>query len=244
MHELTVGVVIPTLNEEEAIAQVLASIPRGLVHDVVVVDGGSSDRTVELAQAAGARVIHETRRGYGQACATGASALRRTDIVVFLDGDLSDYPEEMARLTEPISAGRADLVVGSRLRGQREPGALPLHSLLGNWLAALLMRLLYRLRITDLGPFRAIRRESLERLDMTEMTYGWSVEMLAKAARRDLRVSEVPVSYRRRRGRSKITGTLRGSLLASYYILSRICRYFPNRYSSTGEERSGREAAG
>ncbi|MHB1131201.1 MAG: glycosyltransferase [Chloroflexota bacterium] len=240
-----VGVVIPTFNEAQAIGPVLRAIPPQYAANVLVVDGGSSDGTAELARAAGARVVLERRRGYGRACATGAERLEDCEIVVFLDGDHSDYPEEMPSLVRPIVAGEADLVVGSRLRGRREPGALPLHSLAGNWLAALLMRLLYGLPVTDLGPFRAIRCRSLRALGMTEMTYGWPVEMLAKAARAGLRVQEVPVSYRPRLGRSKITGTLRGSLLASYFILSRVFCYV---FTAPGpvpapEDESGGESA-
>ena len=221
-----VGVVIPTLNEAASIGRVIAEIPREYAGNVVVVDGGSADGTPGIARAAGARVVDESRRGYGRACLTGLESLPpEVDVVVFLDGDLSDFPGQMTRLVEPIATGQADLVIGSRLRGRRESGALPLHSVLGNWLAALLMRLLYRLPITDLGPFRAARRDRLEELNMTEMTFGWPVEMLAKAARRGLRVVEVPVDYRRRLGHSKITGTFRGSLLASYFILSRVFRH-------------------
>ena len=221
-----VGVVIPTLNEAAAIGRVIAEIPREYAGSVVVVDGGSTDGTPDIARAAGARVVGESRRGYGRACLTGLESLPAdVNVVVFLDGDLSDYPGQMARLVEPVATGQADLVVGSRLRGRRERGALPPHSVLGNWLAALLMRILYRLPITDLGPFRAVRRDLLDGLEMTEMTYGWPVEMLAKAARAGLCVLEVPVDYRRRLGHSKITGTVRGSLFASYFILSRVFRY-------------------
>lgn len=220
-----VTAVIPAFNEEGAIGQVVADIPREAVQRVIVVDGGSADRTVERATAAGAEVIHEPRRGYGRACAAGAAAAAGCDIIVFIDGDYSDYPEETPRLIAPIVRGQADLVIGSRLSGRRQPGALPVHQLFGNWLAARIMRPLYGLTITDLGPFRAIRATVLQDLGMEQMTYGWPVEMIAKAVRRGYNVTEVPVRYRRRIGRSKISGTIRGSALAGYFIIGTALRY-------------------
>ena len=223
----TVGVIIPALNEEQSIGRVLADIPTGLADTVVVVDNGSTDRTAAVAAAAGATVVSESRRGYGQACLTGMAALAAADVdvVVFLDGDYSDYPEEMGSLVEPIIRGDADFVVGSRVRGERQQGALLPQARFGNALATWLIHLLYGVEYTDLGPFRAIRHEALERLQMADRDFGWTVEMQAKAARRRLRVTEIPVRYRKRIGTSKISGTVKGSILAGYKILSTIARY-------------------
>lgn len=220
-----IGVIIPALNEEQSLPKVLAEIPSALRAEVVVVDNGSTDATAEVATAAGARVVREPVRGYGAACLRGIAALPRADILVFLDGDHSDYPEQMEELTAPILEGSADLVIGSRLRGTRERNALPPHSVFGNWLASHLLRLLYGQRVTDLGPFRAVRAEALHALGMQDRGYGWTVEMQIKAARTGLRVVEVPVNYRRRIGRSKITGSLRASLHAGAVILCTIARY-------------------
>lgn len=222
----SVSVVIPALNEASTIADVITAIPRDVVDRVVVVDNGSTDETAQVAEAAGACVVHEPQRGYGAACHAGAQAATDADILVFLDGDGADNPREIPLLVDPILAGQADLVIGSRERGEREPGALLPHARFGNWLAAQLMRRLYGLQVTDLGPFRAIRRPVLQALDMQEMTYGWPTEMMVKAAKRGYRVLEVPVSYRRRAGgKSKISGTLRGTVLAAYYILGTTIRY-------------------
>lgn len=213
-------VVIPALNEEDTIEGVLAEIPSNAVDRVIVVDNGSTDRTSELARQSSADVVREERRGYGSACFAGFRSAVEANIIVFMDGDGADNPAHIPELTRPIEEGRADLVIGSRERGQAEPGALRIQARAGNWLAAQLMRLLYGLRVTDLGPFRAIRREVLEALDMQEMTYGWPTEMMVKAARRGYRVLEIPVDYRKRAGgRSKISGTIRGTLLAGYFIL-------------------------
>lgn len=221
-----VTAIIPALNEASTIAAVVAAFPSQMVERVIVVDNGSIDETAQVAQAAGARVIHEPRRGYGFACHAGARAAGDASILVFLDGDGADDPREIPRLLAPILAGEADLVIGSRARGEREPGALLPHARFGNWLAACLMRRLYGLQITDLGPFRAIRRPVLDTLDMREMTYGWPTEMLVKAARQGYRVVEVPVSYRRRAGgKSKISGTLRGTVMAAYHILGTTLKY-------------------
>lgn len=225
-YALRITAIIPALNEASTIADVVAAIPQELVGHIIVVDNGSTDDTPRIAEAAGVCVVHEPRRGYGFACHAGAQAARDADILVFLDGDGADDPREIPHLVDPIRAGQADLVIGSRTRGEREPGALLPHARFGNWLAARLMRRLYGLHITDLGPFRAIRRPVLEALDMQEMTYGWPTEMMVKAARRGYRVVEVPVSYRKRAGgRSKISGTLRGTVLAAYYILGTTLRY-------------------
>ncbi len=220
-----VAAVIPARNEEQAIGKVIAALPRELVQRVIVVDNGSTDDTAAVARASGALVVAEPRPGYGRACAAGVAAAAEADVLLFLDGDYSDFPEEAPRILAPILEGEADLVIGSRLRGRREPGALPPHQLFGNWLVSALMRLLYGLPITDLGPFRAIRSELLTSLGMREMTYGWPTEMMVKAARCGARVIEVPVSYRRRIGRSKISGTVRGTILSTYYILGVTVRY-------------------
>lgn len=215
-HE--VAVIIPALNEEAAIGRVIAAIPPW-ADEVIVVDNGSTDRTVEVAAAHGARVLREPHRGYGAACLAGIRALKDPDIVVFLDGDFSDLPEEMSFLVDPIIRGEADLVIGSRVLGRRQPGALSPQARFGNWLACLLIRLIWGVRFTDLGPFRAIRYPALLTLDLKDRDYGWTVEMQIKAILRGLRVSEVPVSYRRRLGQSKISGTLRGVCKAGAKIL-------------------------
>ncbi len=220
-----ISVVIPAYNEEQGIPAVLGAIPRGLASEIVVVDNGSSDRTAELAALGGARVVAEPRRGYGRACLAGIAALNRPDIVVFLDADYSDHPEEMEALVAPIVEDRADFVIGSRTMGRRERGALLPQARFGNWLATGLIRILYHTRHTDLGPFRAIDYRALQGLEMQDETFGWTVEMQVKAARRKLKVMEIPVSYRRRVGRSKITGTVTGTLKAGYWILLTIFRY-------------------
>ncbi len=218
-----VVIVIPALNEERAIGKVLDDIPRQYVSEVIVVDNGSTDRTPEIAREKGARVVYEPRRGYGSACYAGFKAVPPdTDIVVFMDGDYSDHPEELPLILEPILRGEADLVIGSRMRGKRERGALPPHSLFGNWLASSLLRLLYGQKVTDLGPFRAIRYQCLKSLGMRDRGFGWTVEMQARAAKKGLRVVEVPVSYRKRIGKSKITGNLANSIRAGYKILTTI----------------------
>ncbi|MDA0337924.1 MAG: glycosyltransferase family 2 protein [bacterium] len=221
-----VVVIIPALNEEDAIVRVLADIP-DFVDEVIVVDNGSEDATPTRAAASGARVVLEPRRGYGQACLAGIAALPEdADIVVFLDGDYSDHPEEMVDLVEPLRRGVADLVIGSRVLGEREPGALLPQARFGNALATFLMRQLYGVRYTDLGPFRAIRRDALIKIGMVDRDFGWTVEMQVKAARHGLRGIEVPVRYRRRHaGASKVTGTLLGSLRAGWKILLTIFRH-------------------
>jgi glycosyltransferase involved in cell wall biosynthesis len=220
-----ISVIIPTRNEGQSIGRVLGDVPRPPVTEIVVVDNDSNDGTREIAAAHGARVIIESRRGYGRACLTGLQHVTDPDIVVFLDGDYSDRPAELPVLLEPILDGRADIVVGSRLRGSRARGALPLHSLFGNWLAARLIRLLYGVTLTDLGPFRAARAEVLRALELREPSYGWAVEMILRGALQGARIAEVPVSYHPRIGQSKITGTLRGSIGAAWYIVGRIVQY-------------------
>jgi glycosyltransferase involved in cell wall biosynthesis len=223
-----VAVIIPARNEEAALPGVLGEIPQEVRKTVIVVDNGSTDRTGEVAGRAGASVVREPRAGYGYACAAGvrAAAERQADILVFLDGDGSFDATEIATVLAPIEAGRAELVLGSRPAGGMERGAMPAHARFGNWLVARIMGLLYGLQVTDLGPFRAIRAETLIRLEMKEMTYGWPTEMTVKAARLGLPIVEVPVRYRARRGgRSKVSGTVRGTFLATFHILSVTLRY-------------------
>jgi glycosyltransferase involved in cell wall biosynthesis len=227
-----IGVLIPAHNEGKSIARVLAEIPAGLVQEVVVVDNASTDNTAAAARAAGATVVAEPRPGYGQACLAGLAyyaaqlAHQTPEIIVFLDGDHSDFPEEMPALLAPILSGTAELVIGSRALGQRERGALLPQQRFGNWLATWLLRLRYGGTHTDLGPFRAIRANALARLGMADTNYGWTVEMQVKAARLGLRVAEVPVRYRRRIGTSKISGTVRGTLGAGYKILWTIFKHW------------------
>lgn len=223
---MTTALVIPAFNEEETISAVVGAVPPGVAQRVIVVDNGSTDRTGALAREAGAEVVREDRRGYGYACFAGFQSAAGADIIVFMDGDGADNPEQISDLIRPISEGRADLVVGSRVRGRAEPGALLLHARFGNWLASRLMRMLYGLEVSDLGPFRAIRSEVLEALELQEMTFGWPTEMMVKAAKRGYRVIEIPVDYRRRAGgKSKVSGTVRGTLLAAYYILGTTLKY-------------------
>jgi glycosyltransferase involved in cell wall biosynthesis len=223
---LRVSVIIPTHNEAGAIAKVLADIPPDLVTEVIVVDSNSTDGTPKIAERGGARVIFEQRRGYGQACLTGLANADSPDVVVFLDGDYSDRPTELPLLLAPISDGSADITLGSRLAGSRTPGALPWHSTLGNRLAAGLISLLFQLRITDLGPFRAARADVLRALALEETTYGWAVEIILKGALHGFRIVEVPVSYYPRIGKSKISGTIAGTLGAAWFIFTRILRYY------------------
>ena len=218
-----IGVIIPALNEEAAIGRVIADIP-AWVDEIIVVDNGSSDATVKVASAAGARVVVENLRGYGSACQTGIAALNHADIVVFLDGDYSDFPGEMAQLVDPIAAGVAQLVIGSRVSGRASSGALTPHQRFGNWVACRLMSLLFGARYTDLGPFRAIDLKALQSLGMKDQTFGWTVEMQIRALRAGLKVAEVPVNYRARIGQSKISGTVLGSLRAGYSIMRIIFR--------------------
>jgi len=227
--KLRVSVVIPTHNEAQSIALVLADLPTDLTTEVIVVDSNSNDGTPEIAARMGGRVVQEPRRGYGRACLTGLAAASSPDIVVFLDGDYSDRPSELPILLAPITEGRADITLGSRLRGRHSDGALPWHQAFGNRLAARLIRLLYGLEITDLGPFRAGRAEVLRELALEEATYGWAVEMILKGTLAGFRVVEVPVSYYPRIGKSKISGTLKGTIGAGWFILSLIVRYYFRR---------------
>ena len=219
----TVSVIIPALDEEAAIGKVIIAIP-DWVDEIIVADNGSRDRTRQHAEEAGAKVIVEPARGYGAACLAGMAALSASDIVVFIDGDFSDDPTEMALLVDPIATGAADFVVGSRVRGNAAPGALTPQQRFGNGLACWLMRHLFGVTFSDLGPFRAIRASSLRDIGMRDRAYGWTVEMQIKAAQAGLRSQEVPVSYRARIGKSKISGTVRGVVMAGTTILTVIAR--------------------
>jgi glycosyltransferase involved in cell wall biosynthesis len=214
-----VVLVIPTLNEEPSIGEVIRAVPREAVDEVIVADSGSEDRTVECAEEAGARVIVERQRGYGRACAAGARAASEGGVIVFLDGDGSDPPELVPLLLAPILSGTHDFVIGTRTRGTREPGSMNALQIAAGYLAGALMRLLYGVAYTDMCAFRAIRRDALDRLGMREMTYGWNLEMQMRAARTGLRILEVPVAHRRRRGgASKVSGTVVGTVKAALRI--------------------------
>jgi glycosyltransferase involved in cell wall biosynthesis len=221
-----VSVIIPALNEEEPIAGVVREVAAMKIPaDIIVVDNGSTDRTADRAGEAGARVV-KALRGYGRACAAGVAALRpECEIVVFLDGDGSDCPEFMNQLVNPIAAGALDFVIGSRTRGQREPGSMNFQQIAAGRIAGWILRLLYGVRYTDMCPFRAIRRDALEKLGMREQTYGWNLEMQMKAARVGLRILEIPVNHRRRAGgESKVSGTLRGTFVAGARIIATLLR--------------------
>lgn len=224
-----VDVIIPAYNEENSIARVIDDIDRNLVREIVVVDNNSKDATGRKAQAAGATVLTEMKQGYGAACLKGMEYLKSKpsapDIVVFLDADYSDHPEEMHRLIERITSDDADLVIGSRALGNRERGSMTLSQVFGNWLATRMVNWIYGIKFTDLGPFRAVKWEKLLELKMSDQTYGWTVEMQLKAAKLKLKCSEVPVSYRKRIGVSKISGTVKGTLLAGYKIITTIIKY-------------------
>ena len=229
----TAAVVIPCLDEEDSIGLLVgdvravaarADLPAHITR-ILVVDNGSIDRTADVAASAGAEVIPEPRRGYGRACLTGVEAAGDVELIILMDGDRSDRPDELPSLLEPLLRAEADLVIGSRLLGSYEPGSLLPQQIVGNRVAAVLLRLLYGVRVTDIGPFRVIRRETLLGLGMREMTYGWSVEMIARAARAGLRIREVPVTYRNRAGGvSKVSGNLRASVRAGYRIIGAILR--------------------
>ena len=209
-----ISVIIPAFNEEKSIGLVLDALPQSLIHEIIVVDNNSTDNTARSAIEKGARVVAEQRRGYGSACLKGISALDNPDIVVFLDGDFSDYPEEIVKLVAPIESGEMDFVLGSRMILPESRSALLPQSRYGNQLAVFLMRLFFRHKFTDLGPFRAIRYESLKAIAMQDANFGWTVEMQIKAVKKGLRIMEIPVKYRERVGVSKITGTFSGTIKA------------------------------
>ncbi|HLU88527.1 MAG TPA: glycosyltransferase family 2 protein [Cyclobacteriaceae bacterium] len=223
-----IDVIIPAFNEEDSIGLVLDEIP-SFVRKVVVVNNNSTDHTSLRAKEGGAVVLDEPRRGYGTACLTGIAYLSTLEvqpqIVVFLDGDYSDYPEETGNIIRPIVEGKADMVIGSRARGIREPGSMTFPQVFGNFLATNLMRWIYGVNYSDLGPFRAIRWESLLSLDMMDKDYGWTVEMQVKAAKQQLRHVEVPVNYKKRIGKSKVSGTIKGTVMAGYKILWTLFRF-------------------
>lgn len=227
---LVVDVIIPVLNEQNAVGRVIAEIPKELIRQVIVVDNGSTDDTINVARKAGAIVLEESSKGYGSACLKGmeyiASKTDKPDVVVFIDGDHSDYPEQMGTLLAQVRQEQVQLVIGSRALGVREAGSMTVPQLFGNWLATFLLRILYGVKFTDLGPFRAITYPELLQMDMQDPTYGWTVEMQAKAAKLNLKVSEVPVNYRNRIGVSKISGTIKGTILAGYKIIHTIFKYW------------------
>ncbi|MCB0656927.1 MAG: glycosyltransferase family 2 protein [Saprospiraceae bacterium] len=220
-----IDVIIPAYNEEASIGLVLQDMPYDMVREVIVCNNASTDRTAEVAQGGGATVLTEYRKGYGSACLKGIAYLKakavadQPDIVVFLDADYSDHPEEMPSLVAPIRQGDMDLVIGSRALGNLEPGSMQPQQIFGNWLATTLIKMIYGYRFTDLGPFRAIRWDKLLELEMADPDFGWTVEMQVKAAKHRLKCSEVPVSYRRRVGISKVSGTVKGTILAGHKIL-------------------------
>lgn len=220
-------VIIPAFNEAKSIDKVIAEIPQDIVDEVVVVNNNSSDETSKVAQRAGATVLDEFQQGYGFACLKGIEYAKKQkpDIVVFLDADYSDYPEEMRELIKPITEQNYDMVIGSRALGDRQAGSMTIPQIFGNWLATNLMRLFYGVHYTDLGPFRAIKFDSLLALNMQDTTYGWTVEMQLKAAKMKMKTTEMAVNYRRRVGKSKISGTVKGTVLAGYKIITTIFKY-------------------
>lgn len=224
-----VDVIIPAYNEQDSIGNVIADIDKQLVREIVVVNNNSTDQTSTNAAKAGATVLLETRQGYGSACLKGMDYLSRKnvppEIVVFIDGDYSDFPQEMNKLIDPIVNGKIDFVIGSRALGNREKGAMMPQQVFGNWLATRLLRLFYGVRFTDLGPFRAIKWEALQSLGMCDKDYGWTVEMQLKAAKKKLSCTEVPVNYRKRIGISKVSGTVKGTVMAGYKIITTIFKY-------------------
>jgi len=217
-------VIIPAYNEKSSIAKVIGEIPKKLVSEIIVIDNNSNDGTSDTARSAGATVLVEQRRGYGAACLKGIEYLKDSnpDTVVFLDGDYSDYPEELSKLIEPIAERGYDFVLGSRVVGKREKGALPFQSRIGSIIAGFLIKLFWKVKYTDLGPFRAIKYSKLLQLDMKDKWFGWTVEMQIKAARKNFKILEIPVSYRKRIGKSKVTGTVKGTIMASIIIMKTI----------------------
>lgn len=221
-----IAVIIPVCNEEHSLPSVLKDLPRDKIKDIIVVNNASTDGTAQVAAVSGCRVIDELQRGYGRACLSGIAALTpETDIVVFIDGDYSDHAEQLPRLVDPIINGGYDFVIGSRALGHREKGAIPSQALYGNKLACLLMKIFWKASYSDLGPFRAITIHALKRLEMSDQDFGWTIEMQIKAVTSNLKIKEVPVDYRKRIGKSKISGTVKGTLLAGRKILWTIFRY-------------------
>jgi glycosyltransferase involved in cell wall biosynthesis len=224
-----IDIIIPAYNEEKSIVHVINDIPRKQVRDIIVCNNASTDSTAEVAAKNGATVVHQPQRGYGNACLAGmdliAKKLEKPDIIVFLDGDYSDYPEELLLLVAPITEGRAEMVIGSRALGQRESGSMTPQQVFGNWLATRMIRLFFNYTFTDLGPFRAIRYDSLLKIGMVDHNYGWTVEMQVKAAKLKMPCLEIPVTYRRRIGVSKVSGTIKGTIMAGYKIILTIFRY-------------------
>lgn len=233
---MTIDIIIPAFNEQQSIPLVIADIPKHLVRHIVVCDNNSTDETGRVATEAGAVVVREPEPGYGAACLRGLDFLRRQrspygqqdtppDIVVFLDGDYSDHPEELPVLLEPILSGKSEMVIGARVAGFREKGSMMPQQIFGNWLATRMMRVLFGGRFTDLGPFRAITWRALEEIGMEDRNFGWTVEMQVKALKKKIAYAEVPVHYRQRVGVSKVSGTVKGSVMAGYKIIYTILRY-------------------
>lgn len=224
-------VIIPAYNEADSVGLVINEIPKSEVEAIIVVDNNSTDKTAEVAKAAGAIVLSEKRQGYGSACLKGIAYLNnlpaseKPAIVIFMDADHSDYPEELTRLTQPIQSGKADMVIGSRALGKQEIGAMLPQQKFGNWLAVFLIKIIYGVKYTDLGPFRAIRYDALQKLEMADPDYGWTVEMQIKAIQKKLNFTEVPVKYRKRIGTSKVSGTVKGTIMAGYKIILLIFKY-------------------
>jgi len=227
MEKPIITVIIPAYNEEQAIGKVISDIPRDIVQNIVVVNNNSSDRTASVAEEAGAIVLHEKRKGYGWACLKGIRECKalKTDLIVFMDGDYSDYPEEIPKVIAPIIEKDLDMVIGSRVKGNREKGSLTPQQIFGNWLATKLIRLFYGGVFTDLGPFRAIKLEALEKLQMSDKTYGWTIEMQIKAVKKKLKYCEVAVNYKKRIGVSKVSGTVKGTVLAGIKIIFAVFKY-------------------
>ena len=229
MKSPDIRVIIPAFNEQNAVGHVIKEIPKDWITEIIVVDNGSSDHTFVTAQKLGATSLKESKRGYGWACLKGIDHLSKSDptpdIVVFLDGDYSDYPSEIVKLVDHIINGMADMVIGSRKLGIKEPGSMMPQQIFGNWLATTLIRYLYHVKYTDLGPFRAIKYDALMQLKMEDKTYGWTVEMQIKAIKNKLKIEEIAVDYRKRIGISKVSGTLKGTILAGYKIIATIIKY-------------------
>jgi len=225
----TIKVIIPAFNEEKSIAKVIAEIP-DFVEEIVVVNNNSTDQTAQVATKAGANVLTEKSKGYGYACLKGIDYLsqkdKTPDILVFLDGDFSDFPQELTKIIQPIIEGSVDFVVGARVKELRASGSLTPQQVFGNWLACFLMKILYQSSFTDLGPFRAIRWETLENLKMSDKTYGWTIEMQLKVLRQKISYQEVPVSYKKRIGVSKVSGTVKGTIFAGVKIIGWIFKHY------------------